>query len=117
MPSYAWKLDDDQVAAVATFVRNSWGNAAATVSGHDAAKVRKGLTFGRGPAGAAPGADLAHPGPQTWTAPGSDSRDNGTANAGRAAPASAGQGGGRSGGENGGAGKGHPAGVNAGGPG
>ncbi|HEY6515753.1 MAG TPA: cytochrome c [Steroidobacteraceae bacterium] len=32
MPSYAWQLDDVQVAAVATYVRNSWGHAAAAVS-------------------------------------------------------------------------------------
>lgn len=32
MPSYAWQLDDAQVAAVATYVRNSWGHAAGRVS-------------------------------------------------------------------------------------
>lgn len=32
MPSFAWKLDDQQVADVATYVRNSWGNRAAPVS-------------------------------------------------------------------------------------
>ncbi|HEY6515207.1 MAG TPA: cytochrome c [Steroidobacteraceae bacterium] len=31
MPSYAWQLDDIQVAAVATYVRNSWGHAAGAV--------------------------------------------------------------------------------------
>jgi mono/diheme cytochrome c family protein len=31
MPSYAWQLTDAQVAAVATFVRNSWGHAAGAV--------------------------------------------------------------------------------------
>lgn len=31
MPSYAWQLDDAQVAAVATYVRNSWGHAASAV--------------------------------------------------------------------------------------
>lgn len=31
MPSYAWQLDDVQVAAVATYVRNSWGHAAGAV--------------------------------------------------------------------------------------
>lgn len=31
MPSYAWQLDDAQVAAVATYVRNSWGHAAGVV--------------------------------------------------------------------------------------
>ena len=32
MPSYAWRLNDQQMAAVLTFVRNSWGNAAPPVS-------------------------------------------------------------------------------------
>lgn len=31
MPSYAWQLTDAQVAAVATYVRNSWGHAAGAV--------------------------------------------------------------------------------------
>jgi hypothetical protein len=32
MPSYAWQLDDAQSAAVATYVRNSWGHAAGVVT-------------------------------------------------------------------------------------
>jgi mono/diheme cytochrome c family protein len=39
MPSYGWQLDDAQVAAVATYVRNSWGHAAGVVpesAAHDA---------------------------------------------------------------------------------
>lgn len=32
MPSFAWKLNDQQVADVATYVRNSWGNKAEPVS-------------------------------------------------------------------------------------
>jgi mono/diheme cytochrome c family protein len=32
MPSFAWRLSDAQVAAVVTYVRNAWGNAAAAVS-------------------------------------------------------------------------------------
>lgn len=31
MPSFAWKLSDEQVAAVSTYIRNSWGNAASAV--------------------------------------------------------------------------------------
>ncbi|MCZ4061083.1 cytochrome c [Pantoea sp. LMR881] len=31
MPSFAWKLSDDQIAAVSTYIRNSWGNAASAV--------------------------------------------------------------------------------------
>ena len=116
MPAYAWKLSDDQLAAVATYVRNAWGNAAPAVSAHDIAKLRKSLTFGPGPAGAVQHGDLARPGPETLSLPNTMSGDNGTANAGRAAPASAGSGG-RSGAQNGGASQGHPAGVTAGGPG
>lgn len=41
MPGYAWKLDDAQVAAVATYVRNSWGNVAPAVSPSDVAKLRR----------------------------------------------------------------------------
>jgi mono/diheme cytochrome c family protein len=36
MPSFAWKLTDQQIADVATYVRNSWGNHAAPLT---AAKV------------------------------------------------------------------------------
>ena len=32
MPSLGYRLNDDQVAAVVTYVRNSWGNAAGAVS-------------------------------------------------------------------------------------
>jgi mono/diheme cytochrome c family protein len=46
MPSYAWQLDDAQVAAVATFVRNSWGHAASRITrsaAHDArSRLRRG---------------------------------------------------------------------------
>lgn len=41
MPSYAWKLDDAQVAAVATYVRNSWGNSAPPVKPSDVARLRR----------------------------------------------------------------------------
>jgi mono/diheme cytochrome c family protein len=32
MPSFAWKLNDDQAAAVLTYIRNSWGSSAPAVS-------------------------------------------------------------------------------------
>lgn len=32
MPAFGWKLSDSQVAAVATYVRNAWGNAAPAVT-------------------------------------------------------------------------------------
>nr|WP_310617066.1 c-type cytochrome [Pantoea cypripedii] len=43
MPSFAWKLSDAQVAAVATYLRNSWGNAAPAVTADDVAKQRTSL--------------------------------------------------------------------------
>ena len=40
MPSFAWKLSDQEVADVATFIRNSWGNQASAVSASDVRKAR-----------------------------------------------------------------------------
>jgi mono/diheme cytochrome c family protein len=40
MPPFAWVLNDDQVATVLTYIRNSWGNAAPAVSAGDAEKAR-----------------------------------------------------------------------------
>lgn len=46
MPSFAWKLDDAQIAALLTYVRNSWGNAAVPVSAASVAKIRANLRGG-----------------------------------------------------------------------
>jgi mono/diheme cytochrome c family protein len=43
MPSFAWKLDDQEAADVATFVRNSWGNHAPAVDAKTVADMRKAL--------------------------------------------------------------------------
>jgi mono/diheme cytochrome c family protein len=43
MPSFAWKLDDQEAADVATFVRNSWGNHAPPVDAKTVADMRKAL--------------------------------------------------------------------------
>ena len=43
MPSFGWELKDDQIAAVLTYIRNSWGNAAAAVSPDDVGKQRSKL--------------------------------------------------------------------------
>jgi len=43
MPAFAWVLNDDQVAAVVTYIRNSWGNSAPAVSAGDAGKARESL--------------------------------------------------------------------------
>ena len=44
MPPFGWRLSDQEVADVSTFVRASWGNAGAPVSAEDVAKVRKTVT-------------------------------------------------------------------------
>ena len=43
MPAFAWVLNDDQVAAVLTYIRNSWGNTAPAVAAGDASKARSAL--------------------------------------------------------------------------
>ncbi len=41
MPAFSWKLNDEQVAAVLTYIRNAWGNAAPRVSASDVGKVQR----------------------------------------------------------------------------
>ena len=43
MPSYGWQLDDAQVAAVLTYVRNAWGSAAPAVSAEEVTRERSRL--------------------------------------------------------------------------
>lgn len=43
MPSYSWLLSDDEVAAVTTYVRNAWGNAAPAVSATEVGSARKAM--------------------------------------------------------------------------
>jgi mono/diheme cytochrome c family protein len=45
MPSFAWKLSDQEVADVATFIRHSWGNQAASVPAKDVQKLRRALNL------------------------------------------------------------------------
>lgn len=45
MPSFAWKLTDQEIADVSTFIRNSWGNQAAPVSDSDVRVARKKLNL------------------------------------------------------------------------
>ena len=40
MPSFAWKLNDAQVADVLTYIRNNWGNSAPAVSARDVRKIK-----------------------------------------------------------------------------
>jgi mono/diheme cytochrome c family protein len=44
MPSLGYRLDDDEVAAVVTYVRNSWGNAASPVSADTVRALRSKVT-------------------------------------------------------------------------
>jgi len=41
MPAYAAKLSDQQIAAVTTYIRNAWGNAAPAVTAAEITKARK----------------------------------------------------------------------------
>lgn len=41
MPSFKWKFSDEDVAAVASYVRSAWGNAAPAVSASDVQSMRK----------------------------------------------------------------------------
>ena len=43
MPSYGWRLDDGQVAAVLSYVRTTWGNQAPAVSASEVASMRQQL--------------------------------------------------------------------------
>jgi mono/diheme cytochrome c family protein len=43
MPSFAWQLDDEQIAAVATYVRNHWGSPAPAVSPSEVGRQRSSL--------------------------------------------------------------------------
>jgi mono/diheme cytochrome c family protein len=43
MPTFAWKLSDDDVAAVLTYIRNAWGNAAPGVQPGDVGGMRSTL--------------------------------------------------------------------------
>jgi mono/diheme cytochrome c family protein len=47
MPSYAHKLDDREIAAVATYVRNSWGNKFGSVMPDQVAKARASFQGGK----------------------------------------------------------------------
>jgi len=40
MPAFFWRLGDAQVAAVITYIRNAWGNAASPVSTHQVREIK-----------------------------------------------------------------------------
>ena len=41
MPSLGWRLSNDEIAAVVTYIRNSWGNAASAVSADDVSRFKR----------------------------------------------------------------------------
>jgi mono/diheme cytochrome c family protein len=43
MPAFDWRLNDDQAAALLTYVRNSWGNTASPISAGSVASARASL--------------------------------------------------------------------------
>ena len=43
MPSFAWRLSDADLAAVVTYIRNAWGNAAPPVSASEVSNMRQTL--------------------------------------------------------------------------
>lgn len=43
MPAFDWKLNDAEVAAVATYIRSAWGNEAPAVTARDVRKLRRDL--------------------------------------------------------------------------
>ena len=45
MPAFGWQLDDEQLAAVVTYIRNSWGSAAPAISTDTVRKTRSALAF------------------------------------------------------------------------
>lgn len=48
MPSFAWKLTDQEIADVATFIRNTWGNRAEQISASQVGEARKKLDLTTG---------------------------------------------------------------------
>jgi hypothetical protein len=43
MPGFGWRLTNDEVAQLLTFIRASWGNQAASVSATEVGRVRVSL--------------------------------------------------------------------------
>ena len=41
MPAFGWKLSDEEIADLTTYIRNAWGNRASAVSASQVAKARK----------------------------------------------------------------------------
>jgi mono/diheme cytochrome c family protein len=41
MPSFAWRLNDEEVTDLVNFIRSSWGNGSTPIAVEDVAKLRK----------------------------------------------------------------------------
>jgi mono/diheme cytochrome c family protein len=48
MPAFGWQLTDVQIAAVTTYIRNSWGHAAPAIAAEEVHKARQALKSGAG---------------------------------------------------------------------
>ena len=46
MPPFGWRYNDEDIAALATFVRGSWGNGGSAVTSTEVAAIRKSLHLG-----------------------------------------------------------------------
>jgi alcohol dehydrogenase (quinone), cytochrome c subunit len=55
MPGFGWRLSNDEVAQLLTFVRNSWGNQAGSVSAGEVGRVRAAMDAQAPPQKASPG--------------------------------------------------------------
>jgi len=45
MPSFAWRLNDQEVADIVNFIRSSWGNKSVPIAAGDVAKLRKPVRY------------------------------------------------------------------------
>ena len=61
MPSFAERLSDAQIAAVASYVRNSWGNSFGEVQAQEVAQIRKALQAEQEQVGSSSAPHLAPP--------------------------------------------------------
>jgi len=46
MPSFGWRLTDEQVANILTYARNNWGNQAPAISADTVKRIRSELHSG-----------------------------------------------------------------------
>jgi mono/diheme cytochrome c family protein len=73
MPAFGARLSDEQVGAVLTYIRNSWGNSAGPIPAESVAATRKAIEGRTAPWTAAELAAITAP---DWTAPPPDAKDD-----------------------------------------